>query len=187
MSEREEFLQEEWLRVRLPALRRGLARLSPATQSEYETLVTELEKQLRRNMQEPCLFVDCSTKSRRSPSASSSSWTAGRSTSARTFPINVDLCRKTGGRTLRLRLILIAATSGGDFTMSVPQQTVTEIRSSAVQRTSKKILIVDDDEAIRRLIKRLLQSEYELCEAASGRQSLEMLPVSFPTWCCSIS
>jgi hypothetical protein len=55
MSEDEELLHEEWLRVRLEALRRGLAQLSPTTQSEYETLVTELEGQLQRNVREPLL------------------------------------------------------------------------------------------------------------------------------------
>jgi putative two-component system response regulator len=49
-----------------------------------------------------------------------------------------------------------------------------------MQRDSKRILIVDDDEAIRRLLKRLLQSEYELGEAATGQQALEMLPGFLP-------
>ena len=48
-----------------------------------------------------------------------------------------------------------------------------------MQRDSKRILIVDDDEAIRRLLKRLLQSEYELGEAATGEQAMEILP-TFP-------
>jgi putative two-component system response regulator len=49
-----------------------------------------------------------------------------------------------------------------------------------MQRDSKRILIVDDDEAIRRLLKRLLQSEYELGEAAAGQQALEILPGFLP-------
>ena len=49
-----------------------------------------------------------------------------------------------------------------------------------MQRDSKRILIVDDDEAIRRLLKRLLQSEYELGEAAAGQQALEILPGVLP-------
>ena len=55
MSQGEEFLQEERLRVRLVTFRRGLARLSPTAQREFETLVTELEGQLQRNMREPVL------------------------------------------------------------------------------------------------------------------------------------
>jgi hypothetical protein len=55
MSQGEEFLLEEELRAHFEALRRGLARLSPTTQSEYETLVTELEGQLQRNVREPVL------------------------------------------------------------------------------------------------------------------------------------
>ena len=42
--------------------------------------------------------------------------------------------------------------------------------------TSKSILIVDDDRAILRLLRGLLQSEYRLAEATSGEQALEMLP-----------
>jgi putative two-component system response regulator len=49
-----------------------------------------------------------------------------------------------------------------------------------VQRASKKILIVDDDEAIRRLLRQLLQSEYDLAEAATGQQALEMFPGYLP-------
>jgi putative two-component system response regulator len=49
-----------------------------------------------------------------------------------------------------------------------------------MQHASKKILIVDDDEAIRRLLGRLLQSEYDLAEAANGQQALEMLPSFLP-------
>ena len=55
MSHGDEFLQEERLRVRLVALRRGLARLSPTTQSEYGTWITEAEGQLHRNVQGPVL------------------------------------------------------------------------------------------------------------------------------------
>ena len=46
--------------------------------------------------------------------------------------------------------------------------------------TSKRILIVDDDEAILRLLRGLLQSEYRLAEAATGEQALEMLPYFRP-------
>ena len=45
---------------------------------------------------------------------------------------------------------------------------------------SQKILIVDDDETIRRLLKQLLQSQYELAEAATGQQALEVLPGFLP-------
>ena len=45
-----------------------------------------------------------------------------------------------------------------------------------MQRTSKRILIVDDDKAILRLLRGLLQSEYRLAEATTGEQALEMLP-----------
>ena len=55
MSQGEEFLREEALRAHLEALRRGLARLSPMAQSEFETLVTELEGQLQRNVRAPVL------------------------------------------------------------------------------------------------------------------------------------
>jgi putative two-component system response regulator len=49
-----------------------------------------------------------------------------------------------------------------------------------VQHASKKILIVDDDEAIRRLLRGLLQSEFDLAEAANGQQALGMLPGFLP-------
>jgi len=45
-----------------------------------------------------------------------------------------------------------------------------------MQPTSRKILIVDDDEAILRLLKDLLRREYLLAEAATGEESLRMLP-----------
>ena len=44
-----------------------------------------------------------------------------------------------------------------------------------MQHAAKKILIVDDDEAVRRLLRRLLQSEYDLAEAAAGQQALDRL------------
>ena len=49
-----------------------------------------------------------------------------------------------------------------------------------MQRSSRKILIVDDGEANCWLLKRLLQSEYDLAEAATGRQALEILPNFLP-------
>lgn len=49
-----------------------------------------------------------------------------------------------------------------------------------MQRTSKRILIVDDDLVILRLLRGLLQSEYRLAEATSGEQALEMLPAFLP-------
>ncbi len=45
-----------------------------------------------------------------------------------------------------------------------------------MQGSSKKILIVDDDATIRRLLRRLLDQEYCLAEAGSGEQALDMLP-----------
>jgi putative two-component system response regulator len=45
-----------------------------------------------------------------------------------------------------------------------------------MQGSSKKILIVDDDVAIVRLLRRLLDQEYCLAEAGSGEQALAMLP-----------
>jgi putative two-component system response regulator len=45
-----------------------------------------------------------------------------------------------------------------------------------MQGNSKKILIVDDDPAILRLLARLLNEEYWLAEATSGEQALAMLP-----------
>jgi len=42
--------------------------------------------------------------------------------------------------------------------------------------TRKRILIVDDDEAIRRLLKRLLADQYQLAEAPTGEDALEVLP-----------
>ena len=42
--------------------------------------------------------------------------------------------------------------------------------------TSKRVLIVDDDATIVRLLRGLLQSEYELAQATTGEQALEMLP-----------
>jgi putative two-component system response regulator len=45
-----------------------------------------------------------------------------------------------------------------------------------MQGNSKKILIVDDDPAIVRLLTRLLNEEYWLAEATSGEQALAMLP-----------
>lgn len=49
-----------------------------------------------------------------------------------------------------------------------------------MSHASKSILIVDDDAAIRRLLRRLLQSEYRVAEAASGEQALEILPAFCP-------
>ena len=49
-----------------------------------------------------------------------------------------------------------------------------------MQRDSKRILIVDDDAAIRRLLRGLLRSEYRLAEAASGEQAVEILPAFCP-------
>ena len=44
-----------------------------------------------------------------------------------------------------------------------------------MQGSAKKILIVDDDATIRRLLSRLLDQEYCLAEAVSGEQALEVL------------
>ncbi len=46
--------------------------------------------------------------------------------------------------------------------------------------SARKILIVDDDSAIRRLLRALLSSEYRLAEAASGEHALEILPAFDP-------
>lgn len=127
MSHGDEFLQEERLRVRLVALRRGLARLSPTTQSEYGTWITEAEGQLHRNVQGPVLVRRLLEEIEASPSASSSSWTAGRTTPARKVSMNVNLCRRTGGWTLRPHSIPGAATTtDGAPTMPVPQRTVAD-------------------------------------------------------------
>jgi hypothetical protein len=48
MSQVDRGLDEERLRARLDALRRGLARLEPATRAEYASLVAELEGQIPR-------------------------------------------------------------------------------------------------------------------------------------------
>ena len=48
-----------------------------------------------------------------------------------------------------------------------------------MQRSSKKILIVDDDETMLRLLRRLLGQDYCLAEASSGEEALAMLS-SFP-------
>ncbi len=48
-----------------------------------------------------------------------------------------------------------------------------------MQGSSKKILIVDDDAAMLRLLRRLLGQDYCLAEASSGEEALEMLS-SFP-------
>ena len=53
MSLDEALPHDDRLRVSLAALRRGLARLSPLIQNEYEALVAELEGQLQRNAPEP--------------------------------------------------------------------------------------------------------------------------------------
>ena len=45
---------------------------------------------------------------------------------------------------------------------------------------SKKVLIVDDDEVARRLLRRLLQRDYCLAEATTGEQALEIFPVFLP-------
>jgi signal transduction histidine kinase len=44
----------------------------------------------------------------------------------------------------------------------------------------KRILIVDDDDTIRQLLRRVLQKEYRLAEATTGEQALEMLPSFLP-------
>jgi len=49
-----------------------------------------------------------------------------------------------------------------------------------VERASKKILIVDDDAAIRRLLGGLLRNDYRMAEAASGEQAMEILPAFCP-------
>jgi len=49
-----------------------------------------------------------------------------------------------------------------------------------VERASKKILIVDDDAAIRRLLRGLLGNDYRMAEAASGEQAMEILPAFCP-------
>ncbi len=41
-----------------------------------------------------------------------------------------------------------------------------------METAPKKILIVDDDEAIRRLLRALLRSDYQLAEAATGEEAL---------------
>lgn len=46
--------------------------------------------------------------------------------------------------------------------------------------SSKKILIVDDDAAIRRLLRGLLRNDYRMAEAASGEQAMEILPAFCP-------
>ena len=45
-----------------------------------------------------------------------------------------------------------------------------------MQGSSRKILIVGDDAAMLRLLRRLLDQEYCLAEASSGEQALAMLP-----------
>ena len=129
MSEGEDFPQEERLQARLVALRRGLAQL-PADAPERVRDVDHGTRratpaQLRKSLQ---LFVDCSTSSKRSRSASRLSWTAGRTTLARKkVPLSVDRCERTGGWTLRPRLIrTTAATSGGDSAMPVPHRIVAD-------------------------------------------------------------
>jgi response regulator RpfG family c-di-GMP phosphodiesterase len=49
-----------------------------------------------------------------------------------------------------------------------------------VQHVSRKILIVDDDAATRRLLRGLLGSEFQLAEAASGEKAIEVLPAFCP-------
>lgn len=49
-----------------------------------------------------------------------------------------------------------------------------------MERASKKILIVDDDAAIRRLLRGLLGNDYRMAEAASGEQAMEILPAFCP-------
>ena len=43
-----------------------------------------------------------------------------------------------------------------------------------MEAAPKRILIVDDDEMIRRLLSRVLENEYGLAEAVSGEQALQM-------------
>jgi CheY-like chemotaxis protein len=45
-----------------------------------------------------------------------------------------------------------------------------------MRSSPKKILIVDDDAALRLLLWRLLDEEYHLAEAATGAEALAMLP-----------
>lgn len=45
-----------------------------------------------------------------------------------------------------------------------------------MEQVSGRILIVDDDPGVRRLLVTILQSDYELAEAGSGEEALEKLP-----------
>ena len=57
-----------------------------------------------------------------------------------------------------------------------------------MQGSSKKILIVDDDVTMRRLLRRLLDQEYCLAEASQRRAGAgHAARVSPPTWSCSTS
>jgi len=42
------------------------------------------------------------------------------------------------------------------------------------------LLVDDDDDAIRRLLRQVLQKEYPLAEAATGEEALEILPSFLP-------
>jgi|GEM_PF-3388529 len=53
MSENEEVPPTQQLRTRLDTLHRQVARLPQTAQEEYQTLLVELEGQLRRNTPEP--------------------------------------------------------------------------------------------------------------------------------------
>jgi hypothetical protein len=53
--------------------------------------------------------------------------------------------------------------------------------------SAEKILVVDDDPQIRRVMKATLVGHgYEVIEARTGEDALEILPARCPTWCCSI-
>jgi response regulator RpfG family c-di-GMP phosphodiesterase len=49
-----------------------------------------------------------------------------------------------------------------------------------VPRDAERILIVDDDAAIRRLLRSVLETEYGVADAASGEEALEVLPLFLP-------